>query len=185
LNVVDKEATPVKYQPFEILLDADRIKKRVAELGRQVNKDYQGQSVVLLGVLKGCVVFLADLMRELSVSVEVEFVSASSYREGAKRDGNLVIGGASAIDLKGRHVLVVEGIVDSGRTISVLLKHLQALEPASIEVVTLVDKPASHRVDLKLKYVGFRVGNEFVIGYGLDNTQRYRHLPYIGRMVER
>lgn len=165
-------------------MDRQTISRRIEELGRTITQDYQQETPVLLGVLKGCVVFMADLMRRIDLPVEIEFISAASYRQGSRQEEDLFIGGGSAISLKGRHVLIVEGIVDSGRTITTLLAELKDMEPASVEVVTLLDKPASHRSKLDIKYKGFSIGNEFVIGFGLDNTQMYRNLPFIGRLVE-
>ena len=171
-------------QPFEIMMDQHKIAHRITELGEEITNDYAGQTPVLLGVLKGCIVFIADLMRSISLPIEVEFVSAASYHKGSKQDENLQFGGAVPLSLKGRHIIIVEGIVDTGRTVSTLIKQLVDQEPASVEVVALLDKPNSHRVELEIKYKGFAIGNEFVIGYGLDNTQLYRNLPYIGRMVD-
>lgn len=171
-------------QPFELMLDQQRIARRITELGEEINNDYAGQTPVLLGVLKGCVVFLADLMRSISLPMEVEFVSAASYRNGHDRDEKVQFGSAVPMRLKSRHVLIIEGVVDTGRTVSMIIKQLTAQEPASVQVVALLDKPASHRVGLEIRYKGFSIGNEFVIGYGLDNTQLYRNLPFIGRMVD-
>lgn len=171
-------------QPFELMLDQQRIARRITELGEEINNDYAGQTPVLLGVLKGCVVFLADLMRSISLPMEIEFVSAASYRNGHDRDEKVQFGGAVPMRLKSRHVLIIEGVVDTGRTVSMIIKQLTTQEPASVQVVALLDKPASHRVGLEIRYKGFSIGNEFVIGYGLDNTQLYRNLPFIGRMVD-
>ena len=171
-------------QPFEIMLDQQKIARRITELGEEINDDYAGLTPVLLGVLKGCVVFMADLIRSISLPMEVEFVSAASYHKGSMRDDNVQFGGAVPMSLKGRHILIIEGIVDTGRTVSMLTEQLAAQEPASVQIVTLLDKPNSHRVELEIKYKGFSIGNEFVIGYGLDNTQLYRNLPHIGRMID-
>lgn len=170
--------------PFELLLNKERIQARVAELGQAIAEDYRGRSPIFIGVLKGCVVFLADLIRQVNIPLEIEFISAASYRKGTVQSKEVVLGGASRADLKGRNVLIVEAIIDSGRTINSILEHIRSLEPASIEIVTLLDKPGSHRQDVEIKYKGFSIGNEFVIGYGLDNTQKYRNLPYIGKVVE-
>jgi len=166
------------------MLDQETIASRVAELGGKISREYEGKQPVLIGVLKGCVVFLSDLMRQITIPVEVEFVSAASYRHGVHRDEEVVIGGGVSIDLKGRHVLLVEAIVDTGRTVSLILDKVGAMEPASIEIVTLLDKPTSHRTKLTVKYKGFSISNEFVIGYGMDNAQRFRNLPFIGRVIE-
>lgn len=173
-----------RRQPFEVLLDQEQIARRIRELGQQITNDYAGQTPVLIGILKGCVVFLSDLMRSIQLPVELEFVSASSYRNGIVAEDTVVIGGGVSISLKGRQVLLVDGIIDSCRTISMVHERIQKEEPAGIEIVTLLDKPASHRRQVKIKYKGFSVGNDFVIGFGLDNTQRYRNLPFIGRMID-
>ena len=174
----------MRRQPFEVLLDQEKIARRIRELGQQITIDYAGQTPVLIGILKGCVVFLSDLMRCIQLPVELEFVSASSYRKGLVSEDSVVIGGGVSIPLKGRQVLLVEGVIDSGRTISQVHERIKKEEPAKIEIVTLLDKPASHRQQVKIKYKGFSVGNDFVIGFGLDNTQRYRNLPFIGRMID-
>ncbi len=171
--------------PFELLLDQERIDRRVAELGARITKDYAGKSLVLVGILKGCVVFLVDLMRHINLPIELEFISAASYRNGSSQEEDIILGGGVQISLKGRHVLLVEGIVDSGRTAVTVTRQLKKQEPASLEIVTLLDKPASHRTDINPKYKGFMIGNEFVIGYGLDNMQRYRNLPFVGRLLDR
>ena len=174
----------IQCLPFELILDQQRIAKRIAELGRQITADYAEFTPVLVGVLKGCVVFLADLMRAIKLPMELELVAAASYRHGTKQEEKVVLNGATQLPLKGRHVLVVEGVVDSGKTVSAILKEIRKMEPASVEVVTLVDKPGSHRKKLDIKYKGFSLGNDFVIGYGLDNTQKYRNLPFIGRVID-
>jgi hypoxanthine phosphoribosyltransferase len=174
----------VRAKPFEVLLDQDRIARRIEELGRQISADYKGKKPVLVGVLKGCIVFLADLMRHLTIPVELEFVTAASYRNGIQPESEVVVGGEYSIALNGRHALIVEGIVDSGRTASLIIERISRMEPASVELVTLLDKPNSHRVDVSIKYRGFSIGNEFVIGFGMDNAQQYRNLPYIGRVIE-
>ncbi|MDX9856264.1 MAG: hypoxanthine phosphoribosyltransferase [candidate division Zixibacteria bacterium] len=172
------------YQPIELLIDEDKIQRRVKELGLQITRDYAGREPVVVGVLKGCTVFLADLIRNINLPVEVEFISAASYRKGARQDKNIEIADAMTIDLHGRDLLIVEGIVETGRTVSRIAQRLKQLEPASMEIVTLLDKPSAHRPKIELKYKGFKLGNEFVVGYGLDNTQKYRNLPYIGRVSE-
>ena len=170
--------------PFELLLNEERIQNRVKELGHEIARDYRGRSPVFIGVLKGCVVFLSDLIRNINIPLEIEFISAASYRRGTVQSKEVVLGGASKTELKGRNVLIVEAIIDSGRTINSILDHIRTLEPASIEVVTLLDKPGSHRQKVDIRYKGFSIGNEFVIGYGLDNTQKYRNLPNIGKVVD-
>ena len=172
-------------QTVEILLDQETISERVQRIGQQLTADYQGHSPVLVGVLKGCIVFMADLMRAIKLPLELEFISAASYRNGTVQDTEVVLGGPVAIPLKDRHVLLVEGVVDSGRTVSRICERIRLMEPASLEVVTLIDKPASHRTEIDIKYRCFSVGNEFIIGYGLDNTQQYRNLPFVGKLMDR
>ncbi len=157
---------------------------RVAELGKEISRDYADKAPIMLGVMKGCMVFLADLIRQLNIPLEVEYISTAWYRKGTAQSGKIVLSGTFNADLRGRHVLIVEGIIDSGRTINAILDHISSLEPASIELVTLLDKPGSHRKSVGAKYIGFSIGNEFVIGYGLDNAQKYRNLPYIGKVIE-
>lgn len=171
-------------KPIELMLPQDQINRRVRELARQITQDYGGETPVLVGVLKGCMVFIADLMRHIKMPVQVEFVAPISYKKAVKTEDDLTFLGGFSTELTGRHVLIVEGVVDSGKTISLLHTKLKPLEPASVEVVTLLDKPGSHRTKVHLKYVGFSVGNEFVIGFGLDNTQKYRNLPFIGRLLD-
>lgn len=173
-----------KLTPFELLLDKDTIAGRVRDLGKEITEDYANQAPILLGVLKGCLVFLADLIRVIKLPLEVEFISAASYRQGIQQQDEVTLGGVSTIPLRGRHVLIVEGVVDTGNTVAKILVEIKKMEPASVEIVTLLDKPASHRTRLELKYKGFTIGNEFVIGYGLDNTQKYRNLPFVGRVID-
>ena len=183
LSVVGKNETGL--QPFELLLDQTAIAKRIVELGEEITRDYAGKVPLLVGVLKGCFVFLSDLMREINLPLEVDFLSAASYRNGTEQDKELYFDSSIRTPIKGRHVLIVEGVVDSGRTVSSLLSKFKDEEPESVEVITLIDKPGSHRFKLDIKYRGFSIGNEFVIGFGLDNAQKYRNLPYIGRVIEK
>ena len=184
MNIGSKELG-FERKNIGLLLDQEAISRRVAALGAELTRDYAGKYPVLIGVLKGCMVFLADLMRHIALPVEIEFLFASSYRRGINRAEDIVLGGGVEINLKERHVLLIEGIVDSARTVSVILDRIKKEEPASLEVVTLLDKPASHRHKIAVKYKGFTIGNEFAIGYGMDNTQRFRNLPFIGKLIDR
>lgn len=181
MNFIDEKEKGLK--PFELLLDQKAISRKVAELGEQITNDYAHKNPIILGVLKGCIIFMSDLIRHIRLPLELEFISASSYRKGQQQD-DISFATVVPIPLKDRHVLIVEGVVDSGRTVTKLLSQINKLEPASVEVVTLIDKPASHRTKLDIKYKGFSVGNEFVIGFGLDNTQKYRNLPFIGKLID-
>jgi hypoxanthine phosphoribosyltransferase len=163
----------------EILVERDQLQQRVRELARAVSRDYSDRELFLVGVLKGAVFFLSDLMRHLEVECEVDFMAVSSY--GSSTDSSGVVRILKDLDasIEGRHVLIVEDIVDSGLTLSYLLRTLKARNPASLEVCALLTKPERRKVDLPIKYVGFEIPNRFAIGYGLDHAERYRNLPYV------
>ena len=168
----------------EILVEADDLQRRVAELGAEISRDYQGKDLVMIGVLKGAVLFLADLMRELEIPCEIDFMAVSSY--GSATDSSGVVRILKDLDssIAGRDVLLVEDIVDSGLTLHYLLKNLRAREPRSLEVVALLTKPERRRIDLPIRYVGFEIPNRFAIGYGLDHEERYRNLSYVAALRE-
>ncbi|MFO7572133.1 MAG: hypoxanthine phosphoribosyltransferase [Gaiellaceae bacterium] len=163
----------------EILIDEATLRARVVELGAEVSVDYAGRDLLLVGVLKGAVFFMADLMRELTMPCEIDFMAISSY--GAATDSSGVVRILKDLDINvaGRDVLVVEDIIDSGLTLSYLMRSLRARKPASLEIVTLLAKPERREVDVPVRYVGFEIPNRFVIGYGLDFAERYRNLPYV------
>jgi hypoxanthine phosphoribosyltransferase len=163
----------------ETLVSAEDLERRVKELGAEINSDYQGRQLVMIGVLKGATLFLADLMRELTIPCEVDFMAVSSY--GSSTDSSGVVRILKDLDapIEGRHVLLVEDIVDSGLTLHYLLKNLRARNPASLEVCALLTKPERRRIELPIRYVGFEIPNRFAIGYGLDHAQRYRNLRYV------
>jgi hypoxanthine phosphoribosyltransferase len=164
----------------EILIDEDRLRARIVELGEEISADYAGRDLLLLGVLKGAVFFMADLMRTLTIPCEIDFMAISSY--GAQTDSSGVVRILKDLDIniEGRHVLVVEDIIDSGLTLSYLMRNLEAREPASLEVCALLTKPDRREIDVPVRYIGFEIPNRFVIGYGLDFAERYRNLPYVG-----
>jgi hypoxanthine phosphoribosyltransferase len=163
----------------EILVQQDDLQHRVRELAEQVSRDYEGRHLFLVGVLKGAVFFLSDLMRHLGVPCEVDFMAVSSY--GSSTDSSGVVRILKDLDapIQGRDVLIVEDIVDSGLTLSYLLRTLKARDPASLEVCALLTKPERRKVDLPIKYVGFEIPNRFAIGYGLDHAERFRNLPFV------
>jgi hypoxanthine phosphoribosyltransferase len=163
----------------EVLLTADQIAARVAEMGARISADYRDREPVLVGVLDGAVVFLADLMRALTIPVRVDFVKWSSYRDGATSSGAVQLLKDLSLNVEGQHVLVVEDIVDTGLTLRYLLENLETREVASLTVAVLLDKPSRRQVEVPLDYVGFQVPDEFVVGYGLDFAHRYRSLPYV------
>ena len=163
----------------EVLVQPDELARRVRELGAELSRDYAGREPVLIGVLKGAAFFIADLMRHIEGHCVVDFMAVSSYGSSTNSSGVVRILKDLDMSIEGRDVLVVEDIVDSGLTLSYLLKTLKAREPKSVEVCALLTKPERRRVDLELKYVGFEIPDRFVIGYGLDAGERYRNLPYV------
>ena len=166
----------------EVLVSAEDLQRRVAELGEQITSDYAGRSLLLIGVLKGAVFFLSDLMRFIGVPVEVDFMAVASY--GSATDSSGVVRILKDLDaaIEGRDVLIVEDIVDSGLTLQYLLRNLGSRNPASLEVCALLSKREARVVDVPVRYVGFEIPNEFVIGYGLDYDERYRALPYVATL---
>src|SRR5215210_5352960 len=168
----------------EILVQSDDLKHRVRELATEVSRDYVGRDLFLVGVLKGAVFFLSDLMRHLEVPCEVDFMAVSSY--GSSTDTSGIVRILKDLDspIEGREVLIVEDIVDSGLTLSYLLRTLRARNPASLEVCALLTKPERRKVELPIKYVGFEIPNRFAIGYGLDHAEKFRNLPYVAVLRE-
>jgi hypoxanthine phosphoribosyltransferase len=168
----------------EVLVESDDLQRRVRELAAEIDRDYADRDLVLIGVLKGAVMFMADLMRELETPCEVDFMAVSSY--GSATDSSGVVRILKDLDssIAGRDVLLIEDIVDSGLTLHYLLKSLRAREPRSLEVCALLTKPERRRVDLPIRYVGFEIPNRFAIGYGLDHAQRYRNLRYVAALEE-
>ncbi|MGC8513665.1 MAG: hypoxanthine phosphoribosyltransferase [Acidimicrobiales bacterium] len=168
-----------------VVATAEDLERRVAELGAEITKDYAGRVPLLVGVLKGACFFLADLARAIELPVEVDFMAVSSYGNSTQTSGVVRIVKDLDADLNGRHVLIVEDIVDSGLTLSYLRRNLAARHPASLEVVALFVKRGLQSVDLDLAYQGFEIPPDFVVGYGLDVSERYRNLPYLATYVER
>jgi hypoxanthine phosphoribosyltransferase len=167
----------------EILVQADELQHRIKEMAEEVSRDYKGRDLLLIGVLKGAVFFLADLMRQLDIPCEVDFMAVSSY--GSSTDSSGVVRILKDLDapLEGRNVLIVEDIVDSGLTLQYLMRTLAARNPASIEVCALLTKPERRKVDTPARYVGFEIPDKFAIGYGLDYAERYRNLPYVATLT--
>ncbi|MGH3131118.1 MAG: hypoxanthine phosphoribosyltransferase [Gaiellaceae bacterium] len=163
----------------EILIDEASLQARIAELGDEISADYQGRDLLLIGVLKGAVFFMSDLMRRLTVPCEIDFMAISSYGAATDSSGVVRILKDLDINIEGRHVLVVEDIIDSGLTLSYLVRNLEAREPASLAICALMTKPERREIDVDVRYVGFEIPNRFVIGYGLDFAERYRNLPFV------
>ena len=163
----------------EVVVEADRLQQRVAELGAEISRDYAGRDLFMMGVLKGAVFFLADLTREIGVPCELDFMAVSSY--GSLTDSSGVVRILKDLDssIEGKDVLIVEDIVDSGLTLNYLLRNLRGRNPRSLEVCALLVKPARQKIELPIRYVGFEIPNRFVVGYGLDLDQRHRNLPYV------
>ena len=176
--------TPHDESIGEIIVQADELQHRVAELGAQVSRDYAGKDLLLVGVLKGAVFFLADLMRHIDVPCEVDFMAVASYGSATESSGVVRILKDLDIAIEGRDVLIVEDIVDSGLTLQYLLRSLRTRNPASLEVCALLTKPTRRAVDLPARYIGFEIPDKFAIGYGLDHAERYRNLPYIATLRE-
>ena len=168
----------------EVLVEAEDLQRRVVELGAQISADYKGRDLVMVGVLKGAVIFLADLMRHISVPCEIDFMAVSSY--GSATDSSGVVRILKDLDapIAGRNVLIVEDIIDSGLTLHYLMRSLNAREPASLEVCTLLAKPDRLRVELEPRYVGFEIPNRFAIGYGLDHAQHHRNLDFVAALKD-
>ncbi|MBW8871680.1 MAG: hypoxanthine phosphoribosyltransferase [Leifsonia sp.] len=174
------ELTDVQNDLTEILITEEQIRSRIAELAREVERDYAGKDVLLIGVLKGAVMVMADLSRELRIPVTMDWMAVSSYGSGTQSSGVVRILKDLDTDLSGKTVLIVEDIIDSGLTLSWLLSNLRSRGPESIEIFTLLRKPEAARVEIDVKYVGFDIPNQFVVGYGLDYDERYRTLRGVG-----
>ena len=172
--------TELERAVAEVLIEEDVLRARIVELGDEISRDYDGRELLLIGVLKGAVFFMADLMRQLTIPCEIDFMAISSYGASTDSSGVVRILKDLDINIEGRDVLVVEDIIDSGLTLSYLMRNLEAREPASLEVCALLTKPERREIDVPVRYVGFEIPNRFVIGYGLDFGERYRNLPYVG-----
>jgi hypoxanthine phosphoribosyltransferase len=163
----------------KVLIEEDAVAARVAELGSEISVDYAQKDLLLVGVLKGAVFFMADLMRSLTIPCEVDFMAISSYGASTDSSGVVRILKDLDINIEGRDVLVVEDIIDSGLTLSYLIRNLESRNPSSLEICALLTKPDRREIDVDVRYTGFEIPNEFVIGYGLDFGERYRNLPYV------
>ena len=163
----------------EVLVPSAGIQEKVSEMGERITRDYEGERLLLVGVLRGAVVVMGDLMRNINLPCEIDFMDISSYGSGTSSSGVVRILKDLEEDISGRHVLVVEDIIDTGLTLSYLLRSLRARKPASLEICALLSKPSRRRVELDVKYLGFEVPDEFVVGYGLDYAGAYRNLPDI------
>jgi len=168
----------------EILLSEEQIKARVREIGEQITRDYAGKNLLMVSVLKGSVIVMADLMRAIDLPMQIDFMCVSSYGSGTETKGSVKILKDLDVDIKGRDLLIVEDILDSGVTLSNLIAMLKQREPASVEICTLFSKPERRKVEVATKYCGFTIPDAFIVGYGLDYAEKYRNLPYVGVLKE-
>lgn len=164
----------------EVILSESEIRERIQELGSQIASDYEGELPLLVCILKGGTMFLSDLLRTLPIAVEIDFMSVSSYRGETESSGVVRVLLDLEISIEGRHVLIVEDIIDTGRTLAHILELFETRDPASIKICTLMDKPTHREIAIPLDYVGFEIPDRFVVGYGLDYAEVYRNLPYVG-----
>ncbi len=163
-----------------VLISEEELKNKITEMGAQISKDYEGKQLLLVSILKGSVVFMADLMRAITIPAKIDFMAVSSYGSGVKTSGVVKILKDLDQDLNGYDVLIVEDILDSGMTLSYLVELLKSRNPSSVAICSLLDKPERHKVEIELKYKGFTIPDEFVVGYGLDFAEKYRNLPFVG-----
>ena len=163
-----------------VLISEEELQKRIAELGQQVAADYADKEPIFVGVLKGVVNFFTDMVRATPIRCQYEFMAVSSYGSGTSTSGTVKLLKDVTCDIKGRHVVILEDILDSGLTLKFVTEHLLSMEPASLKICTLLDKPERRKVDVYADYIGFTIPNEFVVGFGLDYQEFYRNLPFIG-----
>jgi len=172
-------------EEFEkVLFTEDEIKTKVNELGQQINTDFQGKDLLLIGILRGCITFISDLMRQIHLPLGLDFLAVDSYGQSSVTSGVVRVIKDLSEDIEGRHVLIVEDIVDSGLTLNFLIGYLEARNPASISTCVLLDKPYRREVEVDADYVGFEVPDKFLVGYGLDYAQKWRNLPYIATLKD-
>ncbi|MDO4799588.1 MAG: hypoxanthine phosphoribosyltransferase [Bacillota bacterium] len=172
----------MKNDVKSVLFDERMIADRVGELAQAIQNDYEGRELLLVGVLKGANVFLCDLMRRITRPIQIDFIAASSYGSSTESSGVVKIDKDLDYSLEGRHVLIVEDIIDTGLTLNYLVNNFRSRKAASVEVCSLLDKPERRRVDVPVKYIGFQIPDEFIVGYGIDYSERYRNLPYVATL---
>ena len=164
----------------EVLLDEEKINEKVKELGRKISEDYKGKDLLLVGILKGSVVFMGNLLKYIDVPCSIDFMSVSSYGNNTSTSGVVKVRKDLDTDVKGKDILIVEDIIDSGITLKYLMGHIKERRPNSVEIITMLNKPERRKVDMNVKYTGFTVPDYFLVGYGLDYAEKYRNLPYVG-----
>lgn len=169
---------------LKVLIDEKTLQEKILEIGKTIEKDYEGKEIVLISILRGSVFFTVDLAKRISNPMRFEFIEVSSYEGGTESSGKVKLNKDLAGSIKGKDVIVIEDIIDTGRTLSYLLEHLKSKEPNSIKLCTLLNKPSRRVIDVKVDYEGFEIEDKFVVGYGLDIDQYYRNLPFIGYIEE-
>lgn len=174
----------IKNDIKEVLYSEEMIISRVKEIGAQISRDYEGKDLLIVGILKGSVVFTSDLIKYITIPCEIDFMAVSSYGKSSKSSGIVRILKDLEDNVEGKHILIVEDIVDTGTTLSYLMEYLKARKAASMEIVALLNKEAGRKVNVNAKYVGFEVPDEFIVGYGIDYAENYRNLPFIGSLKE-
>ncbi len=168
----------------EVLIDEETLQSKIKEIGTQITKDYEGKDLLIVCVLKGAVMFVSDLIKQVKLPLEIDFMAVSSYGSSTKSSGVVRILKDLDKDIKGKDLLIVEDIIDSGLTLAYLIDYLKSREPNSVEICTLLDKKDGRKTDIEVKYLGFSIPDEFVIGYGLDYAEKYRNIPYISILKE-
>ncbi|MCB2307785.1 hypoxanthine phosphoribosyltransferase [Clostridium estertheticum] len=164
----------------EVLYNEEQLRDKIRQMGEKVSKDYYGKDLILIGILKGSVIFMSDLLKEITIPCKMDFMAVSSYGNSTKTSGVVRILKDLDFEIQGKDVLIVEDIIDSGVTLKYLMKCLSARKPSSLEIICLLNKPERRKVDIEVKYVGFDVPDFFIVGFGMDYAERYRNLPYIG-----
>ncbi|GAA3647755.1 hypoxanthine phosphoribosyltransferase [Asaccharospora irregularis] len=172
------------FKVTDVMLSEDQIKVKVYELAKQIERDFKGEELLVVGILKGASVFVSDLIRCIDLDVNIDFMSVSSYGNSTKSSGTVKILKDLDVDIEGKNVLIVEDIIDSGLTLSNLVAALKTRNPKSLKLCTLLDKPERRKVDIKVDYIGFVIEDKFIVGYGIDYAEKYRNLPYIGIVGE-
>lgn len=170
---------------IKTLIAREKVEERIKELATEITKDYEGKEIVVLGLLKGSVMFMSDLIKELDLPLVIDFMSVSSYGDGTSTTGIVKILKDTDFDLKGRDILIVEDIIDTGLTLKYVREFIESKGTNSVSICTLLDKPSRRKVDIKGDYTGFEIPDEFVVGYGLDFAQKHRNLPYVGIVVKK
>jgi len=168
-----------EYKPFEVIFTREQIEERAAEIGKKITQDYEGKEILIVGILTGCVMWMSEVMKSIELDTSIDFMYVSSYGSATRSSGVVKIIKDLTMDIEGRHVLIMEDIVDSGLTLEYLFRYMKGHKPASLKICAMLDKPSGRRVAIEADYVGYTAPDAFLIGYGLDANHKYRNLPYI------